>query len=915
METFATGETNVAMTELLTKQHRILEKGMMEFRPFGADEQGRKIREAGGVTVCANVEYLEEAVARTRGPEAGIRAVEELCRLLNERIRDTAYHVRPEFLKNQWNSYSYEFVMFLAEFCEVISGDPHFQFKMGQVKLISPIIKTLAIPMTVPQTYKMFTYFTGQYTKGSLIAEQVSVTNSSAVLRLGLTEHSQRQFGPYRRACAKLICDNSKAALSTIPNRVHGLKQPAVIKDITCIAEGDDVCEWEFKWEPKPTGRLWWSFSGVLLGMAVYAYLRLRHPSVALWEALLFALVPLGAVWLVNARRILHREIEEQKQIIQEQLRFVEARYEELREAYLEQEQTTVELKRKVGQLSTLHHAGLVFSSTLDRQVIIETALQAIVKDLQYDRAMISFYDRDRQVSRDFQILGVPAKIADFVKSIEVPVVGSSLEAAVLLEGTPILVTNIQEVLDRLHPLNRQLAEQTNAKSFIAVPLKVKDRIIGSLTVNRLEENSLTQDDLNIMVTVANQMAIALDNANAYRQIESLNVGLEAKVHERTAELEQLNRDLEAANEKLQELDRRKSLFLSHVSHELRTPLTSIKGFVENMLSGLAGSLTDKQETYLNRVKVNADRLIRMITDLLDSEKPKIELYPDEINLPNLATDVLEQLSSLAAAQGQRLDLRCPETDLRIWADRDKVSQILTNLVDNAIKYTPQEGQITVLLSRAGPYDAKVSVIDTGEGISPEYLPRLFERGFRVPHHHKGAAKGSGLGLSIVKHLVELHGGTIKVHSEVGKGSEFVFTLPRRRILEKRTSGYEVAGGKRILVVDDDPDIRQFLMDRLGSYGYVVETANDGREALDTLRKGSYNGLILDIGLPEIDGMEVLHQIREDMPTLPVVMVTASGSKERAVQAVNLGAQAYLLKPFDAEQLKQMVEQCFGPAV
>jgi DNA-binding response OmpR family regulator len=115
--------------------------------------------------------------------------------------------------------------------------------------------------------------------------------------------------------------------------------------------------------------------------------------------------------------------------------------------------------------------------------------------------------------------------------------------------------------------------------------------------------------------------------------------------------------------------------------------------------------------------------------------------------------------------------------------------------------------------------------------------------------------------------------------------------------------------------VDDDPDIRQFLMDRLGSYGYVVETANDGREAFDALRKGSYNGLILDIGLPEIDGMEVLHQIREDMPTLPVMMVTASGSKERAVQAVNLGAQAYLLKPFDAEHLKQMVEQCFGPAL
>ena len=880
------------MSELLSKQHRILEKGMMEFRPFGVDERGKKIRDASGVTVCSNVEYLEETIARTHGLEAGTLAVEKLCQLLNERIRDPAYHVHPEFLKNQWNSYSYEFVMFLAEFCEVISGDPSFQFKMGQEKLISPIIKTLAIPMTVPQTYKMFTYFTGQYAKGSLIADQVSVTNSSAVLRLGLTEHLQRQFGPYRQACAKLICDNSKAALSTIPNRVHGLRQPAVIKDITCIAEGDEFCEWEFKWEPESRGRLWWTFSGFLFGVAVYEYLRLRHPSVAIWEALLFALVPLVAVWLVNARRILHREIEEQKQIIQEQLRFVEARYEELREAYLEQEQTTVELKRKVGQLSTLHHAGLIFSSTLDRQVIIETALQAIVKDLQYDRAMISFYDRDRQVSRDFQILGVPAQIADFVKAIEVPVAGSSIEAAVLLKGTPLLITNIQEVWDRLHPLNRQLAERTNAKSFIAVPLKVKDRIIGSLTVNRLEENSLTPDDLNIMVTVANQVAIALDNANAYRQIEELNVELEAKVRERTAALEQ---------------------FLARVSHDLRTPLTAMRGFAQNLLDGLGGALTDKQQQDLTRIVANGSRLGRLVDELMDMlvDPDQEPLVLREVCLSSLVFEVVEQLRPLAVAKRQQLGVHLDDETLTVWADADKLSRVVTNLVDNAIKYTGPGGSVRIHVGIEGSHWGKVSVTDTGEGIPADILPRIFDPTFRVYRPKPTPVSSHRLGLSIVKDLVERHGGKVTVRSEVGQGSEFSFTVPLRRTLERDSSPVRQAAS-RLLVVDDDPDIRQFLMDRLGSYGYLVETAYDGRAALDALQRGSYDGLLLDIGLPEIDGLEVLQKIREDIPTLPVVMITASGSKQRAMQAVNLGAQAYLLKPFDAEQLKEVVERWFG---
>ena len=218
------------MTMLLSKDHTILDKGNMEWRPFGTNADGEKVRDVSGVTVRANVEYLEEVVAHAKGPDAGREAVTELCRLLNERIQDPAYHVTPSFLKNTWNSYSYEFVCFLGEFCKGISGDPKFPYHVGEVKLLSPIIQTLGRPFATHQIYKMFPHFGQKFAKGSLIFEVGEVTLSSAVLRMRLTEHVLRQFGPYRQACAHLICESSKAALVVVPQQITHIR-PGLVHD------------------------------------------------------------------------------------------------------------------------------------------------------------------------------------------------------------------------------------------------------------------------------------------------------------------------------------------------------------------------------------------------------------------------------------------------------------------------------------------------------------------------------------------------------------------------------------------------------------------------------------------------------------------------------------------------------------
>lgn len=883
---------------LLAKAHTILERPFMLYRPFGVDERGEKIRDISGMIARANVDQLEQWVAKGSGEQEGQRAVRELCRLLNERVRDPVYHVTPEFLKNVWNSYSYEFISYLREFCGQLSGDPEFPYNVGQGQHLSPLIQILGRPFPVSQIYKMWPHFAQKFAKGSVQCRVDITSERSARLALKFTERTYEQFGPYRKACARLTCEASKGGISMVPMRVHNLPQ-ATVTDRTCIVNGDEWCEWEVAWTAQPRPRPYWPVSGMAAGGATFGYLQLAHPGFGLAESLMVGFLPPTVAWLATRQR-LQREALKREALIHEQVEFVESRHEELREAYLDQEQSQVELRRKVNHLTTLHRTGLLFNSTLDRNMLIQNVLETIVRDLGYDRAMISFYDRIRGVTYDARVLGVSVEAAALANSHEIPVTDpATLEGEVLLKANPILVPDLRLVWDRLHPLNRELAIATRAKSLISVPLKVKDLVIGALTVDRVQEHSLTADDLELMVTLASQVAIALDNTEAYSQIEALNLGLEAKVQERTVELERA--------------DRLRSLFLSHVSHELRTPLTCIKGFVENMLGGLAGPLAEKQSVYLDRIGVNATRLIRMITELLDQsriESGKMDLLPAEVDLKKCIADVVDQLRPLAQSKGQQLDQHQEEDKLLVWADGDRVVQILTNLLHNAIKFTPEGGRIAVLVGSDGPNFARVSVTDRGPGIPAEALSNIFDPFFRVLHEQPSGPKGLGLGLSIAKTLVELHGGVITAKSEPGQGAEFTFTLPYSPAWKAERSR-SARAGKQILIVDDDPDIRQLLLDWLTAQGYAVDTAMNGTGALAELKTGRFDGVILDIGLPDMDGLEVLRRLREANQTIPVLVVTASGSRERAVKAVSAGAQAYLLKPFDLAYMEELADYWF----
>jgi signal transduction histidine kinase len=273
-----------------------------------------------------------------------------------------------------------------------------------------------------------------------------------------------------------------------------------------------------------------------------------------------------------------------------------------------------------------------------------------------------------------------------------------------------------------------------------------------------------TADDFEVVAEKFNKMATDLQDS--YTRLEQ-------KVSDRTAELM-------IANEKLKDLDKLKSDFVSNVSHELRTPLTAIKGSVDNMLDGLTGDLNEKQSRYLVRVKSNADLLSRLINDLLDLSRIEagIKLKRTNLSLPTVAREVTENLGPIASEKQISFEIACSDTNLVAWADRDRVTEVLTNLVGNAIKFTPTRGKVTVSLSRNGANWAKISVADTGPGISADEASRIFDKFYQVSHPEQRKAKGTGLGLSIAKALVEMHGGKIWLESEAGKGSIFFFTLP-----------------------------------------------------------------------------------------------------------------------------------------
>ncbi|MDR4481188.1 MAG: ATP-binding protein [Nitrospira sp.] len=430
-------------------------------------------------------------------------------------------------------------------------------------------------------------------------------------------------------------------------------------------------------------------------------------------------------------------------------------------------------IRRHVAQLTTLNQASAAITSTLDLDRLLSTVLQLLSENLGFARMVLFLWDSERGVATVGQMLGMPPEAEEAARRLTIPVSeDGGIAAELLIHGKPVLVPDIEPVADRISPAILPWLRQVGLSSFVAAPLRSQQRILGYLGADR-GTHPCSQEDLDLLVTIASHVAVAVDNARAYTELATLTEHLERRVQDRTHELQ-------AVNERLQEHDQRRSKFVSVASHELRTPMTSIKGFVENMLDGLTGQLSERQEHYLQRVKHNVDRLTRIINQLLDWSRldvGRIDIKPESLPIDEFVRDVVESFQTLAAEKSIMLEVLPCVQPITIRADRDKLEQILWNLVGNAIKFTPQSGRVSVSCSILDTHFAQIVVADTGCGIAPDELPHVFNE-FSKVESAMPSSQGAQLGLFITKSLVALHGGQMCVDSRMGVGTQFYFTLP-----------------------------------------------------------------------------------------------------------------------------------------
>lgn len=451
-------------------------------------------------------------------------------------------------------------------------------------------------------------------------------------------------------------------------------------------------------------------------------------------------------------------------------------------------------IRRQVKQLTTAHKVSTAVASAnmFDMNQLLDSVLWLLTENLGFSRMVVFLKNSERNSVAIARSVGFPLDIQEASRRLEIPITNASMTAELIILGKPLLIHDLGTVAHRIQQPVLDLMRRSGVRSFVAVPLQSRANILGYLGADR-GPHPCSEDDLQILLTIAGHVAAAIDNAKAYSDLAELTQHLEERIEQRTEELSR-------ANTQLQEHDRRRSTFLSVVSHELRTPMTAIRSFAENMLDGITGPLTDLQRTYLTRVQHNVARLSRIISQLLDwsgLDTKRIQLHLEKVCVHQIATIAADGLQMVAAEKNVSLIVASVESLPSVQGDRDKLEQIFVNLISNAIKFTPSGGQVTIETSVSQSGFVQTCVADTGCGIDAAHLPNIFEEFSKVPSAMP-TSQGAQLGLWITKTLVTMHRGRIWVESQPQAGSRFYFTLPISPSQDERTFKVSEAGEQRI---------------------------------------------------------------------------------------------------------------------
>jgi len=400
-------------------------------------------------------------------------------------------------------------------------------------------------------------------------------------------------------------------------------------------------------------------------------------------------------------------------------------------------------------------------------------------------------------------------------------------------------------------------------------------------------------------------------------QVEEVNAILEDKVAERTRELQQALTDIEEANiklrlanESLTEANLAKSNFLANVSHELRTPLNAIIGFSDLLNDAEVGRLNDRQSEFVGDIHDSGDHLLKLINEILDLSKieaGRMELHSEVVDVGKLIQEALSMLRPQAAAK--QLSLSCEAAPgLAAEIDPGMFRQVLVNLLSNAVKFTPDGGSVDLRARQEGD-DLLLEVEDSGIGMTPEEKERIFDEFYQVDGSYSRNYEGTGLGLALVRRMLDLHEGTISVESIKDRGSTFTCRYVGR-IRENLPEPVESPAPalrprpaehseRTILVVEDNPMNRKLARNALRLRGYNVLEAETGVKALELLQRESVDLILMDLQLPDMDGLEVTRQLKANSRTahVPVIALTAHAREVDEQNALEVGCVGYITKP------------------
>ena len=417
--------------------------------------------------------------------------------------------------------------------------------------------------------------------------------------------------------------------------------------------------------------------------------------------------------------------------------------------------------------------------------------------------------------------------------------------------------------------------------------------------------------DAGSLVRVFAFIVVALLTASLYTRARDAQL----RAEELAAAREDLLKQEQAARAEAETAGPAKDEFLATLSHELRTPLNALVGWLWWLRKGELDAA--RQARALETIERNTQALAQLIEDLLDVSRiitGKLRLKTRVVLPAPLADAAVDAIRPAASAKSIELVTAIDPAAGPVLADPDRLQQVMWNLLSNAIKFTPEKGRVQVSLARTGS-DVTLEVRDTGKGIAPALLPYIFER-FRQSETAP-TSLGLGLGLSIVRHLVEVHGGRIRAASPGdGLGATFTVTLPVHTDVEAAAPAPEIADAPRmdglaVLVVEDDPDARQWLVQTLEGWGAHVSTASSGREALDAVSRQRLDVLVSDIRLPDTDGYELIQKIRDVEGALgrytPAVALTAYPRVEDRARALQAGYQMHVPKPVAPHDLASVI--------